>query len=137
QREGLDRSAADREAREGPRMSRAPRRGAGLAVVIASALALVGCASTGTRSDGMASMTPGEAPVPAALLTVAERSNWTATATYDQTLALCTELDRRSDLVSLSFMGETVEGRRIPLLIVGDPPHPSATRARGDGKLVV
>ena len=96
----------------------------------------VGCASTGT-DEPMANTESTERPVPSALLTVAERSDWTSTATYDQTIALCAELDRRSDLVSLTFMGETEEGRRIPMLIVGDPPHATASAARRAGKLVV
>ncbi|MGP1308683.1 MAG: M14 family metallopeptidase [Phycisphaerales bacterium] len=96
-----------------------------------------GCASTTLSDEPMANTSASDTPVPAALQTVAERSGYTSTATYDQTIALCSELDRRSDLVSLSFMGETAEGRRIPLLIVGDPPHASAANARRDGKLVV
>lgn len=120
------------------RLNRAARRAA-MSASLGAAFALAGCASDGrTLSDEpMATTAASETPVPAALLTVAERSNWTSTATYDQTVALCSELDRRSDLVSLSFMGETAEGRRIPLLIVGDPPHATAAAARRAGKLVV
>jgi hypothetical protein len=98
---------------------------------------VAGCASTRTGDEPMASTSASETPVPSALLTVAERSDWTSTATYGQTIALCAELDRRSDLVSLTFMGETEEGRRIPMLIVGDPPHATANAARRAGKLVV
>lgn len=106
-------------------------------IALAGALTLaVGCASTGT-DEPMANTESSDTPVPSALLTVAERSNWTSTATYEQTIALCSELDRRSDLVSLTFIGESEEGRRIPMLIVGDPPHATATGARRSGKLVV
>lgn len=109
-----------------------------IAAMLASAglaLGAVGCATTSEDRAMTVDSRGGE--VPAALLTVAERSDWTATSTYAETLALLSELDRRSDLVTLSFIGETVEGRRIPMLTVGDPPHGSPERARRDGKLVV
>lgn len=98
--------------------------------------ALVGCA-TRPGIEPMSRTDASDSPVPDALLTVAERSDWRATATYEQVLALCAELERRSDLVSLSFMGTTHEGRRIPLLIVGDRPYATAQQARRNGKLVV
>ena len=94
------------------------------------------CGSTRPGIEPMTHTPASDAPVPAALLTVAERSDWTATATYEQVLALCAELDRRSDLVSLSFMGTSHEGRRIPLLLVGDRPYATAEQARRSGKIV-
>ena len=79
--------------------------------------------------------------VPAAagddLRTVAERSGFTSTATYDELVDLCRRLDDRSDLVRLDSLGTTVEGRSIPLMIVSDPPASSAEEARASGKLVV
>ncbi|QDV34248.1 DPP IV N-terminal domain-containing protein [Tautonia plasticadhaerens] len=79
------------------------------------------------------------APAAAAddLRTVAERSGYTATATYDETVDLCRRLDDRSELVRLDSLGTTAEGRSIPLLIVSDPPVASAEEARASGKLVV
>ncbi len=107
------------------------------AVVSGASIALGACASNGTRDEPMTRTAASDAPVPTPLLTVAESSGWKATSTYEQTLAWCSEVDRRSDLVSLSFMGTTTEGRRIPLLIVGEPPYATAAAARKAGKLVV
>jgi hypothetical protein len=109
----------------------------GVVLVSGAAMALCACATDGTRTEPMARTPASDTAVPTSLLTIAESSDWTSTATYEQTLALCSELDRRSDLVSLSFMGTTTEGRRIPLLIVGDPPYATAAAARRAGKLVV
>ena len=106
-------------------------------VVSGAAMTLCACASNGTRNEPMTRTAASDAPVPTPLLTVAESSGWKGTATYEQTIALCSELDRRSDLVSLSFMGTTTEGRRIPLLIVGEPPYATAAAARKAGKMVV
>jgi dipeptidyl aminopeptidase/acylaminoacyl peptidase len=71
------------------------------------------------------------------LRTVAERSGFKATATYDEVVDLCRRLDERSELVRFDALGTTVEGRSIPLLIVSDPPVSSAEEARASGKLVV
>lgn len=106
-----------------------------LAAFACAVAALAGCA-TRPGVEPMAQTDASEAPVPTALLTVAERSDWRATATYDETIALCAELERRSDLVTLRFIGTTHEGRRIPMLIVGDRPHATAQQARRGGKIV-
>ncbi|MEW4568135.1 DPP IV N-terminal domain-containing protein [Tautonia sp. JC769] len=71
------------------------------------------------------------------LLTVAERSDFEATARFDEVVELCRTLDERSDLVRLTTLGTTVEGRSIPVMIVGDPPVASAEEAKASGKLVV
>ena len=70
------------------------------------------------------------------LRTVAERSGFRATARHAEVVDLCERLDERSDLVRLDTMGDTVEGRSIPMLVVADPPVASAEEARASGKLV-
>ncbi len=71
------------------------------------------------------------------LLTVAERSEFRATARYDEVMALCKALDESSDKIALGQMGTTVEGRAIPLLILADPPIKTAEEARRSDKLTV
>lgn len=65
-----------------------------------------------------------------ALLSVAERTEYARTATYDETVELLDALDKSSEFAARSTMGHTVEGRAIPLLIVSDPPVTNETQAR-------
>ncbi|MEZ6241721.1 MAG: DPP IV N-terminal domain-containing protein [Phycisphaerales bacterium] len=76
-----------------------------------------------------------EAPVD--LLTVAESSEFTRTATHEQVMTLCHRLADASERVTLSTMGATGEGRDIPLLIVADPPISTPEEAAKSHKLVV
>ncbi|MCZ6792754.1 MAG: DPP IV N-terminal domain-containing protein [Planctomycetota bacterium] len=72
-----------------------------------------------------------------ALLTVAERSGYRATASHREVLDLAEKLASSSPRIALETLGKTSEGRTIPLLLVGDPPPASAREARKAGKLVV
>ncbi len=71
------------------------------------------------------------------LKTVAEKSDWQATATYDEVVQLLDRLARRSPIVRLDSMGTTVEGRSIPLVVLANPPLETAAQARGTGKVIV
>ena len=83
-------------------------------------------------------LTWGQAKPPvAALQTVAERSGYQATARHDELIALCQTLDARSDLVTLTELGKSTQGRSIPLLLVANPPVKTAEEAEKSGKLVV
>jgi hypothetical protein len=77
-------------------------------------------------------MPPGEP-----LLTVAERSEWQATATHAEVMTLVDSIAERSPIARRATLGHSVEGREIPLLILADPPVASAEAARRTGKLVV
>lgn len=76
-------------------------------------------------------------PPPAELLTVAEASDYSRTATYDDVIALIDRLDARSDILRRASMGTTVEGRDIPLIILADPPIESAQAAHASGKPII
>ncbi|MEO1130030.1 MAG: M14 family metallopeptidase [Planctomycetota bacterium] len=71
------------------------------------------------------------------LLTAAERSNYTQTMTSDEVRAFLDALREQTDLVTISSIGTTTEGRDIPLAIIADPPVSDPRVARGTGKLVV
>ncbi len=71
------------------------------------------------------------------LLSIAESSGFTRTATHEQVMTLCRRLSEASERVTLSTMGATGDGRDIPLLIVADPPIRTPEEARDSGKLVV
>jgi len=63
------------------------------------------------------------------LLTVAERSGFKATASHQDVVGLLDRLAAASPLARRASMGQTGEGRTIPLLILADPPVSSASEA--------
>ncbi|MBL8768936.1 MAG: M14 family metallopeptidase [Planctomycetes bacterium] len=86
----------------------------------------------------LAACAPPRKGVPETLRTVAERTNFEATALYadvlelvDRLVALDPTRARREDF------GTSVEGRALPLLVVGEPPCATPEQARADDKLVV
>ena len=81
---------------------------------------------------------PGPAPASAELLpTIAERSDYRATSTHAEVQAFCRELAKRSPRCLLDEFGITTEGRRLPLLVLADPPVSTPAEAARSGKLVV
>jgi dipeptidyl aminopeptidase/acylaminoacyl peptidase len=71
------------------------------------------------------------------LLTVAERSDYKATSRYVEVMAFCDELAKRAPLIRQGQLGVSGEGRKLPLLILADPPVSSAEEAKKSGKLIV
>ena len=71
-----------------------------------------------------------------ALQTVAERSDYRATARYDDVAAWCRDFAKATPNAYLTELGRSAEGRSIPLLIVADPPVKTAAAAASSGKLV-
>jgi dipeptidyl-peptidase-4 len=71
------------------------------------------------------------------LLTVAEKSEWRATARHADVVDFCERLAKLSPVVRLGELGTTFEGRKLPLLILADPPVTSAAEAAKSNKLVV
>ncbi|HEX4590517.1 MAG TPA: M14 family metallopeptidase, partial [Gemmataceae bacterium] len=69
--------------------------------------------------------------------TVAERTDYAATSRHADVLSFCEELSKKSPLVRLGQMGTSGEGRKLPLVILADPPVASAAEAKRSGKLVV
>jgi dipeptidyl aminopeptidase/acylaminoacyl peptidase len=72
----------------------------------------------------------------APLQTVAERSGYRATARYDDVAKWCADFAKAFPLAYLSELGQSSEGRSIPLLIVADPPVKTAEQAARSGKLI-
>jgi hypothetical protein len=71
------------------------------------------------------------------LLTVAERSDYKATAKHAEVVEYCNELPKLSPLIRLAELGTTHEGRKLPLVILADPPVATPQEAAKSGKLVV
>jgi dipeptidyl aminopeptidase/acylaminoacyl peptidase len=94
-----------------------------------SALWLCVVASFGATSVGRADADK--------LLTVAEKSSYRATAHHADVVRFCEELAKSSPRVRLGELGVTVEGRKLPLLILADPPVATPEEAVRSGKLVV
>jgi len=78
----------------------------------------------------------GEKSAPA-LLTVAEKSDFKATSRHDDVLDFCERLAKQAPLVRIGELGKSVQGRKLPLIIVADPPVADAEQAARSGKLVV
>ncbi len=70
-------------------------------------------------------------------VTVAESSDFKATSRYADVVRFCKELTNQSKLVRLSELGTSHEGRKLPLVILADPPIANAAEAAKSKKLVV
>ncbi|HEY1861296.1 MAG TPA: DPP IV N-terminal domain-containing protein [Gemmataceae bacterium] len=71
------------------------------------------------------------------LQTIAESSDFKATSRHADVIAFGEALAKRSTLVRLGELGVSGEGRKIPLIIVADPPVATPEEAVKSGKLVV
>jgi dipeptidyl aminopeptidase/acylaminoacyl peptidase len=69
--------------------------------------------------------------------TVAERTDYRATSRHADVLGFCEELAKKSPVVRLSEMGTSGDGRKLPLVILADPPVSTPAEARRGGRLVV
>jgi hypothetical protein len=69
--------------------------------------------------------------------TVAERTNYEATGKNADVIGFCADLARLSPLVRFGELGTTHQGRKIPLVIVAEPPVSTPEEAARSGKLVV
>ncbi len=70
-------------------------------------------------------------------LTVAEKSDFKATSRYAEVMDFCRQLAKDSPVVRLSELGTSVEGRKLPLLILADPPVTTPAQASARGRPVV
>lgn len=71
------------------------------------------------------------------LLTVAESSDFTSTARYDDVFSFISELGKISDKIRIDTIATSVEGRAVPLLIIGDPVPDSPENMKDDERMVV
>jgi hypothetical protein len=69
--------------------------------------------------------------------TRAERSNYVETSRYDDVVAFLDTAAKQSPLVHNTTFGQTVEGRALPLAVIGRIPDATARTVRASGKLRV
>src|SRR5436190_11896934 len=111
-----------------------PRAGRAV-VLLGIGLVMASVFPPGCVLGGLGEVRPDDPP--AALPTVAERSDFKETARLEDVNAFLKELAGRSPLVRLSDIGKTGEGRAIPLAVIADPPVATADEAFKSGKLLV
>jgi hypothetical protein len=70
------------------------------------------------------------------LITYYEKSGFVATASYDETVAYCKQLDAASPFIQYSSFGLSPQGRKLPLLIIDADSRFDPSSARRSGKLV-
>jgi dipeptidyl-peptidase 4 len=70
-------------------------------------------------------------------LTVAEKSEFKATARHAEVLDFCDKLTKLSPVVRVGELGTSTQGRKLPLLILADPPVTTPAQAAGRGRPVV
>jgi dipeptidyl-peptidase-4 len=71
------------------------------------------------------------------LQTIAEKSDYKATSRHCDVVEFCERLTKLSPLVRLGELGKSGEGRKLPLLILADPPVSTPEEAAKSGKIVV
>lgn len=70
------------------------------------------------------------------LLTTAERTNYEKTSTYDEVMAFLGEL-QKSPYARLETIATTIEGRKVPLLVIGNPLPANPDDLKNDDRIVV
>lgn len=70
-------------------------------------------------------------------LTVAEASQYKSTSTYNDVMQFIQTLQKQSSKIRVETICQSVEGRKIPLLILGDPAPMSPLDLRNDERAVV
>ncbi|MCK4345658.1 MAG: hypothetical protein KAX05_10270, partial [Bacteroidales bacterium] len=69
--------------------------------------------------------------------TVAERTNFESTSTYEDVMNFISILEKGSPLIRVENIARTAEGRDIPLLVIGDPLPQSPDDLVNDDRIVV
>jgi murein tripeptide amidase MpaA len=67
----------------------------------------------------------------------AEATNYEETSRYDDVNKFIAELQKRSPLLRVETFGTSQEGRKLPLMILSDPPISTPVEARATGKPVI
>ncbi len=75
--------------------------------------------------------------IPEELFTKAEKTNYIETSTHKNVMDFVNTLVKSSDIARLEIIGESFEGKRIPLVIMADPMVNSPEDAKRSGKVII
>ncbi|MBS2098726.1 M14 family metallopeptidase [Carboxylicivirga linearis] len=70
-------------------------------------------------------------------LTVAESSNYTQTSDYTQVMEIVEWLDEQSEFIRIEEVAETIEERKVPMLVIANPMIYSVEELKNDKRIVV
>jgi hypothetical protein len=71
------------------------------------------------------------------ILTVAEKSEFKSTSNYNDVMTFIGQLKKSSKFVGVETIAKSVEGRDVPLLIIGNPLPKSPEQLTGDSRIVI
>lgn len=74
---------------------------------------------------------------PAELITTPEKTNYQETSTYADVMNFIKALQPKTDLMHLEYMGKSLEGKDIPVVVMADPKISSPEEAEQSGKPVM
>lgn len=73
----------------------------------------------------------------AELITTPEKTNYHETSTYADVMNVIKAVQEQSDLMHLEYMGTSLEGKQIPVVVMADPMVTSPEQAKASGKPVI
>jgi dipeptidyl-peptidase-4 len=71
------------------------------------------------------------------ILTVAEKSEFKSTSNYNDVMTFIAQLKKSSKFIGVETIAKSVEGRDVPLLIIGNPLPKSPEQLTGDSRIVI
>jgi dipeptidyl-peptidase-4 len=71
------------------------------------------------------------------LLTVAEKSEFKSTSNYNDVMIYIEQLKKSSKFIRVEAIAESVEGRNVPLMIIGNPLPKSPVSVMNDNRIVI
>jgi Zinc carboxypeptidase len=71
------------------------------------------------------------------LLTTAESSDFESTSNYNDVMSFIRQLKKSSKLIRVETIARSVEGRDVPLLVIGNPLPDEPSGLAGDGRIVI
>ncbi|MCE1197891.1 MAG: M14 family metallopeptidase [Marinilabiliales bacterium] len=87
-----------------------------------------GCLSLSLSFAGFGQVNP---------ISVAEKSDYKSTANYEEVMDFVQQMSRQSKYIRVEALATSTEGRKIPLLVVGNPLPKSPESLRHDKRLVI
>ena len=74
---------------------------------------------------------------PTELITIPEKTNYQETSTYMDVMNFIKTLEPKTDLMHLEYMGKSLEGKDIPVVVMADPKISTPKEAETSGKPVM